>query len=438
MSACERFFGLCVVVVITTTACQESDQTETVGDSGNSSTSSGSLAISENPEATAAAAALKEGSAATLLSTSASAIQSAQIGSLAIQASLALDEKGTQSVNDSLCSRYAEPFDTSTNALMSDRADGYGPRSFYCKINSNVIESSESVAGFLAQTQSIICSVEETFAVAVEDFTDEGKQLITETANTISLSDECWPQGTPDGLTEVGLDSVVLKKLEQSTGFQFELSLASSNMGIEYQLRFFNADGIFGFKVAEPGRGNGSGTNIGLVLDTTKGVLYFNEINDRNSEDDSYRGLSLIRAKGKMNKNLNFDEIEEGRGYIYISGPGFDGDKDVQEADYSVYTVDGTSEDGFKFKTYSTNGSKGVSLEVVNEVCSSGSCSAVSDFATIEEMVTYFASSTAIREQWLEYINSGKLPCEPESGSNVVVQIAAVPSPTGDLGRCSL
>ncbi|SME94710.1 hypothetical protein [Pseudobacteriovorax antillogorgiicola] len=338
-----------------------------------------------NPEATAAAAQLTAAAPATFISTSQGALQSAQVGTINVTTgSLIQDSATSQSTNDSLCSEYGEPWDSTTNAVKND-GDDYTSHLFYCKVNSNVIESSDTIPGTLTQIKSILCSMEENYSITVDDYTTAGTEHITSDNGTMTLSNTCWPQGQPDGgsITSVPMDSVITTSLAEDSGWQYSLYFKSDAISLEYTLKFFTDNGVFGFTTYQPNEG-GLGQMMTMTIDTGAGVLLFSDLNDQaNGDDNTFRGHSRIRVKGTMSSDLDFSEITEGRGFVYISGPDYDGTAD-QDHTYSVYTIDGNSTTGWQSKQLWTNETPGT-LEERSSVCSDGdeTCSDSSDVGTI-------------------------------------------------------
>lgn len=389
---------------------------------------------SSNPEATTAASNITEGSAASVMTSTNTVIKSAQIGTLAVS----LADNDTQSTNDSNCSNNGDPWDATTSAVRTS-GNGYTGHKFYCKLNSNVIESTDTIPGFVTQQQSIFCSIEENFSVTVDSFTSAGAELVSNGSATMTLSDACWSQGKPDGMESVPVSSVVATLLDESSaGWQYQIKMVSSAVGT-ITLKYFNKNGVFGFQNTQAGTDPGAGTDIKVVVDTTKGVLLFNEVEDRNGSGGSnsvYRGLSRLRVKGTMSSTLTFSEITEGRGYIYVSGPDFDASAD-QDHTYSVYTVDGNSTAGWQFRHYATSSAGVLALSTTECSDGDGTCSASQEVASIEDMQTYFKGPDSVRDVWKTYAASGLPMCEPSSGSNSDVTVVAQPVNTGAVGVCS-
>jgi hypothetical protein len=420
---------------------------------------------SANPEATAAAAALKEGTPSLLLNASTEAIQSSQIGTLAISTSANLvndpdesnegdgsgdgndegskDDDQKQSPNDPLCSTHGDPWDTANNTVDNDSED-YPAHFFYCKVNSKVIESPETVSGALAQTRSILCSMEENLDITSESYTTEGKEHVVTAPYKLSLTETCWPQGLPgDGdekITEAPMDSIVTTKMSSESGWQYQLIFKSAELQLEKTVRMFNSQGIFGFQLFDTGVAPGIGSDVRVTVDTNTGVLLYNEIVDRGKEegsDDVFRSLTRVRVQGEMGADFKFSKLSSARGYASRSGPDFDGSSG-QAHTYSVYTVDGNTDTGWQFKQFWTNQTPGT-LEVRKSYCSDGdsTCSGSANFAEVTAMEGYFKGTEATRAEWATLAASGKPMCSPKDGSNADIEITATPKFQGPLGICA-
>ena len=409
-----------------------------------------------NPEAKEAVAALTAAQPALFMAAGTGAIQSAEMGALQLGLRLEGDEQNSdsdnnggseqkKSENDAKCSNKGDPWDEAENKVRQD-GETYTQHKFYCKLNSGTIESPDTIPGILTQQQSIICSIAESFGVTEEDYTEAGKEHVEGDTSMMTLSEKCWPQGQPRNddsdqpLTEAPMNSVVTKKLSEDSGWQYELSFNSEAIGIELSLKFFKSeDGAFGFNMKQPGKDDGAGSNVSITVDTTKGILLFNEIEDRNGaggSDSVYRGLTRMRVKGKMDKDLKFTEIEEGRGYIYTSGPDFDGTND-QAHTYSVYTVDGNKDKGWQWKQFWTEQTPGTLTERQSS-CTDGdkSCSDSKEIGTVSVMETYFKAAADVRAAWKTYASDGKPMCESAEASNDDVDFSSTPKSTGNLGKC--
>lgn len=424
----------------------------------------------DNPEASEAVGSLTPDKPELFMAKSNDAIQSAQMGALQLTtAKLFLDgddeegddegdeQKGTKSVNDPLCSKNADPWDAVEDKIMQT-GDDYIQRKFYCKVNSATIESRDSIAGFLQQMGSILCSMKEVYEVSVDDYTEAGKEHVTDDNKMMSFSEACWPQGAPGGGDSEGddmelvedemsieLTSVVTKSLPEDSGYQYSLYLYSESQDVEFTLRFFAKDGIFGFATSEPGNAPASGDSVAITVDTKKGVLLFNEVADRapgesdgDSDQDIFRGVSRLHVKGKLDKDLKFSEIEKGAGYIYQSGPGYDGSDDNSHT-FQVYAVNGNSEKGWKWTHFGSTEESMDTVENRDSFCSDGdaTCEDSEDFASAEEIAAYFKASAATRAEWKSFGESGKPLCDPTSEDAKFVDLSATPNSTGAFGVCS-
>lgn len=344
---------------------------------------------------------------------------------------------GSVSDNDSLCDNNGNPYDADAGDRLADGED-YAPRQFYCLVNSGVIESLETLPGFLKQQASIMCTLKENLDLNVDNFTADGKQYIEgDEAQNLTLSEDCWPQGMPDGQTAVPLNSVIGKTLAEDTGWQYQVNMTSEAMGLDFKMRYFSKDGIFGFTRYEAPEGEaGAGSGMSAIIDTVKGVILFDVFYDsaKEGENESYRRIVRLRVKGTFDGDLKFSEIDEARGFYANSGPGFDpavGDTHV----FSAYTVDGSNDGGYQFKSWKNSSEAEGTVEETYSKCADGDCENSTDIGTAADMKTLVFKSQAVQNAWTGFIDR-KPACEPaDNGADAISYSALLPN-TGNFGVC--
>lgn len=341
--------------------------------------------------------------------------------------------------NDALCSKYGRPWDATANEVLRESND-YAPLHFYCFINSKVNETLETLPGFFAQQASIMCTLEKNLKLNTEEFTAEGKAYIpaNESPKNLNLVEDCWPQGQPDNQESVPMTSVVGRKLADSTGWQYEVEMTSSQIG-NFKMRYFNKDGRFGFLRYQSTVGtDGTGTGITAVVDVNQGVILYDAFDDRaTGNNDDYKKINRLRVKGVFDGNLKFKEFTEGRALSYISGSGFSpvtGDTHT----FSMYTVDGKKDRGYMFKTFTNRGEADENTVVEKyKKCtgSSTNCDGQQDIGTTTEMKAFVFRSEATTTAWRDFVNR-KPVCEPATdGASQVVYSSLMPM-TGAFGKC--
>jgi hypothetical protein len=382
---------------------------------------------------------ITEGSAASVLNAAGGSLDSADL----IDVNTALSSRN-QSTNDPLCSEFGEPWDTDTDAVMLDSNEAYAGRLFYCLVSSTAVESVDTIPGQLAQLESILCTMENGVGLTADSYTEAGAELVDSAPQSVSLPASCWPQGTPDGLTEVPLDSVVATLLDpQTDGFQYQIRLQASALAIDVTVKFFNSNGVFGFQKTEPGATGFAGSDFRITVDSNNGVLLANLIEDRGGAggaDSVYRTLMRLRVAGTMSAaNFRFTQVNAGRGYVFISGPALDdglpGGNDTTFA-YNAYTVDGTSDNGFEFTRWMTMNSDTTDPSSVSTTCDgSGDCSGALSFDETA-MNAFMAKDAAGKSGWDTFIASGLPMCDAASGADAIT-FSDVPSSTGALGVCN-
>ncbi|MFW7382122.1 MAG: hypothetical protein ACOH5I_25175 [Oligoflexus sp.] len=429
------------VVVMTTALSLNSSCGSDSDDSAGAAAGAGGAGTNEN----SALAKVTEGSASELMALGLQAIQS---GRLAVEASsLRLQdgdgggsgEASVQSENDPLCSNKAEPWDTVNNQRWNS-GDGYLERLFYCAVNAKTYESVDSLIGQLTQTKSIFCSLEAAVGIEADKFTENGNNLVTADPINIELNSECWPQGAPDGLTSIPMESITLTKLAESTGFQYAIEMSNEEYDLDYEIRFFNKDGVFGFST--PGGGNtpGVGERFDLTIDTNNGVILLNVINDRNKDDDPYLSLLRMRVSGEFDaENGSFDSVSAAKGIYVFSGPGYNAVAG-NNFPYSAYEVSGNSTTGFRYRHIWNQPDQDASGPAINTdatECSGGTatCEDAVDIGSTADVHTLVTASEAIKAAWSEHINDGLPLCNASTG-DAAITLDAAPASTGEFGVC--
>lgn len=395
-----------------------------------------------NP-ATEAVGALSLSNPGALMNKAADALASANVTGQTPTTSLMLDgdddDEDTVSENDSLCTAHGDPYDAEAQGHMGDSED-YAPRKFYCLVNSGVIESTDTLPGFLKQQASIMCTLKEQLELDIEQFTTDGKQYVEgDEAQSLDLTEACWPQGMPDGQTSVPMNSVIGKALAEDSGWQYEVNVVSEAMGMDLKLRYFAKDGIFGFaRYEEPAASPGAGAGMSAIIDTAKGVILFDVFSDKAGEDNNGRTVVRLRVKGTFDENLKFSEINEGRGFAYVSGgTGFTGAVDNNHV-FSMYTVDGSSDGGYQFKQLVNSSEDMTTITTRHTKCadSDDDCASSTDIGTTADLKTLAFKSQAIHDAWEGFIDR-KPACEPaENGSAAINYSDALIPNTGAFGVC--
>lgn len=348
--------------------------------------------------------------------------------------SLRLDgDSSTTSTNDDLCSNHGDPWNKEANDRLAD-GDDFAPRVFYCLVNSKVIESTSTLPGFFKQQASIMCTMEEQLKLKADEFTEDGKEYVSGGSQELTFSDKCWAQGKPDGQTSVTMESVIGKKLAESTGWQYEIKIKNSQM--DFTMRYFNKDGVFGFARFETGTSPGKGEAITAVVDTNKGVILYDSFSDRNRSSDAYRKINRFRIKGTFDKDLKFSAFTEGRGFVMGSGLGFSAEAGTEHV-FAAYTVDGTKDRGYMFKTFK-NGA--VDKTYVNELypkCkdSTTSCEGNTDIGTTEDMRNLEFRDENTATAWGGFIDR-KPMCEKDSDGAAAIKYSPLFPNTGSFGKC--
>lgn len=338
-----------------------------------------------------------------------------------------------QSSNDPLCSNNGEPWDSDLSAVMLSNHAEYAERVFHCKVNGNVVESVDTIAGSFAQNASIMCSVYSHFGIDSSDFGSSAAELVTVSPATIPLTTSCWPQGRPVEnsveLTEVQASSVTVQALAANTGYEFEIRMALVGLG-NIRLKWFNKDSRFGVaKIEEAEGAEGVGSITQITVDSQAGVLLLNAFDDRD-RNDVYRSVSRFRASGDLNANYQFTTINEGKAYNLISGSGM---ADAADATFtfSAVTVVGQST-GAQFKLWSDGENDGQAPVAGAPTCN-GDCTGLADVGAAAGMEALIRRDNTVKAAWATYIDSGLPMCD--SGTSTV-NYDAVPSSLGAFGVC--
>lgn len=382
-------------------------------------------------EAPATTATDKLETASSLMLSINSALSSVPAGSVDKKPT-SLQLASTASANP-LCTEHGEPLkDDSTakkgdaigdGARLSASSANYPARLFNClaTLTSKDGASVETIQGSLTQTASIFCSVEKAFGKF--EYTTAGNDFVAGVAKDVALDSECWAQGAPDGMTSVNIDSGKATLLPESSGFQKELEFKSTKHDIYYKVRFFNKNGIIGIKTYDEGNDPGVGGYAELVLDSTKGVVLVNTVDDRNGAggaDSAYRRVVRMAVKGEMDtEKLTFKSLTSMQG-IYANS----GDFKNQPEYFSGYTLNGDSTNGFHGSSVSFNGS---TFTTNYEGCSGAKTDCTATGLKFTDNKFYSS-----RTEWAAHRTSGLPICY--DGKDLT--FAAVPA-TGAFGVCA-
>jgi hypothetical protein len=357
--------------------------------------------------------------------------------SLKLQSNLTADS--SQSTNDLLCSNHAEPWDSTTDAVMLDSNSEFTARLFYCAFFGNVIESSGSVAGVLAQNQAITCTIESHFSLDASSYTTTVQELVTGDSEDVALTAACWPNGIPDGLTSIPFSSVEIEAMDaDTTGWTHSIRIKSTAAEIDMELKTFTGNGTFGFARSENSvNAPGAGDDIRMTVDMVNGVLMFNSINDRaggGGADSAYRTLIRAKVSGTIDAtDFSFSAVNSTRGFYGISGPDFNAANDTDYA-WNMYTVDGNPTTGFQWKRFIHE--TGESVTELSSTCTEGTttCADAESIGTNEEMYALMSRTSVVEGEWSALITSGMPLCEPAADSEV--NFSGAPTFTGKLGQC--
>jgi hypothetical protein len=356
---------------------------------------------------------------------------------LAINGALASVPKESLSLASSMsgnpyCTEHGQPLKdgvTTAKGQTSSEADrlassssDYPSRLFMCLATLAPSEgaSVETIQGSLAQVGSVICSVEK--ALGTIEYTTAGKNLLSSGAVTAPLDTTCWPNGTPEGMTSVKLDTATGTLLPESSGFEKELTFTSTSAGVDYRIRFYNKNGVFGFRTIDQGTSPGIGGYNELVLDSNNGVVLIESVDDRNGAggaDSAYRRTNRMMVKGTMDKStLKFSALTGMQGIRAESG-----NYASSPNDFSGATIYGTTADGFYGTSVSYSGSTFTSMYAG---CTGAKATCPSTGLTFTDATTYSS-----RTSWDAHKVDGKPICYDGKDLTFV----GVPA-TGAFGVC--
>ncbi len=258
-------------------------------------------------------------------------------------------------------------------------------------------------------------------------YTTAGNDLIDASSPvTVPLTTACWPQGLPDGMTEVVLNDMVATQLDSTLdGFQYNLSFTGAELGL-YSLDFFNSGGKIGFKKREDGQNNGVGGVTLMTLDMTNGELLVNMIDDRDRSSDSYRRLMRMRVTGTVNSSYEFTALNALEGFLINSSMGFNAVSGSNN-NYFGASVMGTAASGYLYKSMSRNDGATDTVNASKCEGSTDSCASVTPLLFVGGANSFFN----VTSSWASYITSSKPLCD--DGSSITLDILAV---NGPLGVC--
>ena len=360
------------------------------------------------------------------LSSSASTVP----GSLIIPpTSLALAKMG----GNKICSEHGTPVkaglgkakdeELGSNYELATSDAEYASKLFYC-IASMETTSPETIRGSLAQFKSVLCSFEKALGKAIE-YTEAGNNLIGASGSLdVNLTTECWPQGTPEGLTKVAMTKGVATKLAADTGYQYQLSFSSEESG-DYNLRFYNADGRIGFKKFGEGAKEGAGDLTEILLDTNTGSIIANIVDDREGSggaNEAYRRVVRMKVKGEFDAaTLAFKAIDSMQGIYFNSG-----DYSKSQDSFSATTINGDKTKGFY--AHSVKGTVGATPTDDYKACTGLKTDCSATGLIVDAAATKFFN---YRSEWKVQKSTGLPPCD----KGVDIDFGAV-VPTGKLGKC--
>lgn len=333
-----------------------------------------------------------------------------------------------------ICSAHGVPVKDGLSKAVGDELGGndqldlsdttYASKLFYC-LASMETDSPETIRGSLAQFKSILCSLEKALGKEIE-YTEAGNDMMAgATSLKVALGSDCWPQGTPDGMTEVVMDKVLATKMADASGFQYMLQFGGTDVG-SYNLAFFNADGRIGFKKWDDGKDDGAGSYTEIVLDSTAGVVLLNMVDDREGAggaDSAYRRTVRMKLKGEFDtESLAFKSIAALQGLYFNSG-----DYASNKLQFTGTTINGDKDKGFY--AHSVGGVAGTSVTDRFKGCTGlkSDCTATGLLIDATNSKTFFDS----REDWKKEKTDGLPLCD--NGKDI--DFAGVMS-TGKFGKC--
>lgn len=331
-----------------------------------------------------------------------------------------------------LCTEHGQPIKdgvTTPKGQASGDADrlaqtdsDYASRLFMCVATLSAKDgaSVETLQGSLAQVASVMCTFEK--ALGTIEYTTEGKNLVPNGAVTAALDATCWPNGTPEGITSISLDTGTATLLPESTGFEKELKFTSQSANVNYQVRFFNKNGVIGFRTIEAGVSPGIGGYNEMVLDSKNGVILINTVDDRNGSggaDSAFRRAARMVVKGTMDTStLKFSALTAMQGIRVESG-----NYSTRPNDFSGATILGTVSDGF----YGTSVSyDGTTFSPMYAGCTGAKATCPSAGLAFTDAKFYTS-----RTEWAAHKTDGKPICYDGKDLTFV----AVPK-TGAFGVC--
>lgn len=405
----------------TTTAAATSTETKT-------ETTKTETSKTETSKAAAAASSLTGG--AQVMGAISGALSSVP-GTLLIGTTLQL---ASYHSGDANCTTHGDPLKSGLGKAKNDVViDGdylsqsdssYPAKLFFCLSTLSAAKgaSVETLNGALAQVNSVLCSFEKGFGNF--EYTTAGTNLVASGPKAVDLTAECWPNGTPEGIKNITFDSAVATALDASTGYQKELKFASSSAGVDYKLKFFNKDGILGFKTVDPGNSPSIGGYSEMTLDSNTGVILVNVVDDRGGKggaDSAYRRVVRLKVKGTLGADLKFSSLEALQGIRTNSGQ-FSVNPDY----FSGATLNGDKDKGFYGQSVAYDGK---TLSTNYAGCSGPKTACTATGLLFNSTNTGFYNS---RTEWTTHLASGLPPCD--DGQDI--SFAAVPK-TGAFGKCA-
>lgn len=334
---------------------------------------------------------------------------------------------------DANCTTHGDPLkvglgkkknDVVTDSDYLSQSDpSYPSKLFFClaTLSASKGASVETLNGALTQINSVLCSFEKFFGAF--EYTAAGNNLIPSGTKSVDLTADCWPNGTPEGIKTVVFDSAVATALDIKTGYQKELRFASSSAGVDYKLRFFNKDGIIGFKTHDQGASPAIGGYSEMVLDSNTGTILVNVVDDRGGKggaDSAFRRVVRLKVKGSLGADLKFTSLDSLQGIRTNSGQ-----FSVNPNYFSGATIKGEKDKGFYGQSVMFDGSV---LSTSYKGCSGSTSSCTATGLLFDSTNTGFYNS---RAEWAVHLASGLPPCDDGKDLTFV----AVPK-TGAFGKC--
>jgi len=361
------------------------------------------------------------------ISTSLSSLGAAAPGTLVINA--AGLNLATNASGNSLCAEHGQPLKSgltykkgdavSDSDYLSQSDKNYSANLFFClaTLTSEDGASVETLLGSLAQAQSIICSFEEAFGTI--EYTTAGTNLVASGSKKTTLSSTCWPQGTPEGITEITFTKGVATALAESSGYEKNLTF-TGEVGegdqkgeVSESLSYFNKDGIIGFRKGGAGKSPAVGDATQVTFNAKTGEVVVNVIDDRGGAggaDSSYRRTVRMKVKGTLDADLKFTGIESMQGIYATSGSNPEGDTALDTSS-NIISLKGDSTNGFYGNVRVYNSGKG---EEVFSGCTGAktdcTTAELNDLIITDALNTSFYGS-ASRASWATQVADGLPPC---------------------------